>query len=207
MQNSSTSKNFHSMAGEGGAIKQNETFLALASQFGFGQEKDEVLDKDAESEDNFGEVLLKITTLQEDISKLKLKEQQANLSKRFAGLTQASSLSWLLSELNNISSHLTYITNNSGSFQHKLTNPVISNSLPLKYSLHTPLINITNMLAEISTTSDTAAAASEWLSNQDWNEATDKHQVSQQHTEKLAARLRSAAFKLQTFREHFEHSE
>merc|ERR1712202_115188 len=109
-----------------------------------------------------------------------------------------------MGDLSNLATHLAYITNNSASLQHKLTNPVISNSLPLKSSLHTPLINITNLLAEVSTNSDTAAAASEWISNQNWSEATNRLDLGQQHTEKLAARLRSAAFKIQTFRENLE---
>eukprot|EP00092_Neocalanus_flemingeri_P003786 GFUD01004077.1.p1 GENE.GFUD01004077.1~~GFUD01004077.1.p1 ORF type:complete len:198 (-),score=61.07 GFUD01004077.1:105-698(-) len=192
------------MAESGVFMKQNEIFLNLASQFGFGPTEEEVPEKPDASGDSFGEILLKITTLQEEISRLKLKEQQAELSKRYAGLTQPSSMSWLLSDLSNLSAHLTYITNNSASLQHKLTNPVISNSLPLNSSMHTPLINITNLLAEISTSCDTAAAASEWVSNQNWSEVKDKLDLGQQHTEKLAARLRSAAFKIQNFRENLE---
>ena len=60
-------------------MKQNSTFLSLASQFGFDQPEKEMTEKDA---DSFGSTLLLITTLQEDISRLKLKEQQAELSKR-----------------------------------------------------------------------------------------------------------------------------
>jgi hypothetical protein len=182
-------------------MKQNSTFLSLASQFGFDQPEQEMAEKDA---DSFGSTLLLITTLQEDISRLKLKEQQAALSKRYAGLTQPSSLAWLLEDLSNLSTHLTYITNNSASLQHKLTNPVISNSLPINSSLHTPLINITTLLAEVSITSDTATAAAEWISNQDWTDAKNRLDLGQQHTEKLAARLRSAAFKIQNFREGLE---
>jgi len=184
-----------------GFMKQNQTFQSLATQFGFRPPDD---DSVVEEGNSFGETLLLITTLQEDISRLKLKEQQSKLSSRYAGLTQPSSLSWVLEELCNLSSHLTYITNNSASLQHKLTNPVISNSLPLNSALHTPLINITNLLAEVCSTSDTALAAAEWMNNQDWSRTKTQLELGQQHTEKLAARLKSSAFKIQTFREGLE---
>ena len=184
-----------------GFMKQNRTFQSLASQFGFHPSDGDPV---VEESDSFGETLLLITTLQEDISRLKLKEQQFKLSNRYAGLTQPSSLAWLLEDLCNLSSHLTYITNNSASLQHKLTNPVISNSLPINSALHTPLINITNLLAEVCSTSDTALAAAEWMNNQDWSKAKTQLELGQQHTEKLAARLKSSAFKIQTFREGLE---
>jgi len=181
-------------------MKQNETFLSLAKQFGFDPPVKSVI----EAEDSFGSTLLLITSMQEEISRLKLREQQAKLSARYAGLTQPASLAWLLEDLNNLSDHLTYITNNSASLQHKLTNPVISNSLPINSSLHAPLLSITQLLAEISTTSDTATASAEWINNQDWTQAKTQLDLGQQHTEKLAARLKSSAFRIQNFRETLE---
>ena len=109
-----------------------------------------------------------------------------------------------MSDLTKVADNLNYILNCSASIQHKLTNPVISNSLPTNSSIHSALISITSLLADMSTGNDSATAASEWISNQDWDGVGGSLDVNQQKIETLAARIRSAAFKVQLFRENIE---
>ena len=102
----------------------------------------------------FNEVILKLLHVQEEIGKLKMKEKQCELSEQYQGLTNPSSMSWLLSSLENVSSNLRFIVDNSAKIQLKLANPTISNSLPLHCSLHQPLVDLTSLLHEVKAASD-----------------------------------------------------
>ena len=102
----------------------------------------------------FNEVILKLLHVQEEIGKLKMKEKQCELSEQYQGLTNPSSMSWLLSSLENVSSNLRFIVDNSAKIQLKLANPIISNSLPLHSSLHQPLVDLTSLLYEVKAASD-----------------------------------------------------
>ena len=102
----------------------------------------------------FNEVILKLLHVQEEIGKLKMKEKQCELSEQYQGLTNPSSMSWLLSSLENVSSNLRFIVDNSAKIQLKLANPIISNSLPLHSSLHQPLVDLTSLLHEVKAASD-----------------------------------------------------
>ena len=109
-----------------------------------------------------------------------MKERQAQLSERFAGLVDPSTIGWMMSDLTKVADNLNYILNCSASIQHKLTNPVISNSLPTNSSIHSALISITSLLADMSTGNDSATAASEWISNQDWDGVGGSLDINQQ---------------------------
>ena len=102
----------------------------------------------------FNEVILKLLHVQEEIGKLKMKEKQCELSEQYQGLTNPSSMSWLLEALTSISANLRFIVDNSAKVQLKLANPAISNSLPLHSSLHQPLVNLTSLLYEVNAASD-----------------------------------------------------
>jgi len=150
----------------------------------------------------FNEVILKLLHVQEEIGKLKMKEKQCELSEQYQGLTNPSSMSWLLSSLENVSSNLRFIVDNSAKIQLKLANPIISNSLPLHSSLHQPLVDLTSLLHEVKAASDRCAKASSWLEGQNW-EVVSKQLVASRHgTETLAARLNTAANRIQLFREN-----
>ena len=125
----------------------NEGFLDLALQFGFAIEGDS--DSGPDNQIILGEILVDISRLQEDIRHLTLQEHKNILHQkylinfetykpnlifplsRFGSLTDPSSLLKLTSSLNDLEHHLTYIADVSPALQHKLTNPVISDSLPL----------------------------------------------------------------------------
>ena len=104
---------------------------------------------------SFNEVILELLQLQEDIGKLQSKEKQFMLSEQYEGLTNpVSSLQWLLQDLQDLSTNLSYILDNSARIQLKLANPAISNSLPLHSSLHEPLVDIAGYLKDIVSNSE-----------------------------------------------------
>jgi len=94
-----------------------------------------------------------------------------------------------------------YIADVSPALQHKLTNPVISDILPLASKDHLPLIALTDTLVEVVKHADNLSASAEWVSNQDWEKSTDVLENRSDQVEKLAAKLKSVAFKIQTFRD------
>ena len=141
---------------------KTETFLSLAKQFNFLSDQEQEDDgvnnntggsNKAEDKD-FYETILELMELQEKIGNLKLIEKQEELRERFSGLTEPSSLSWIVEELAQVSDNLSYIINNASKIQLKLANPAISNSLPLQSQLHEPLIDITKLLADIHYSAD-----------------------------------------------------
>ena len=144
------------------ASSQNKTFLSLAKQFKFIKEDNTeangpVADISEAKEDNkvdFYEIILELMELQEKIGKLQLVEIQVEMRDRFSGLTNPASLSWLLQDMTQLSENLSYIINNASKIQLKLSNPAISNSLPLHSSLHQPVIKITKLLADIHFSAD-----------------------------------------------------
>ena len=178
---------------------QNRAFLDLASQFGFGRNKNksssnigsasksdlsgksdiiDEADKSDRSSDktresgiktggklnsdsgqnldsrHFNNVVLELLQLQEEIGKLQLKQRQHELSEKCLGLTDPSSISWLLDDLVKVSDNLSYILDNSAKIQLKLANPAITNSLPLHNSLHQPLVHLTELLSDIAAMSE-----------------------------------------------------
>ena len=180
---------------------QNRAFLDLASQFGFGRNKnksssnigsaiksdlssksdiideadnksDRTSDKTSESaiktggklnsdsgqnlddSRHFNNVVIELLQLQEEIGKLQLKQRQNELSEKCLGLTDPSSISWLLDDLVKVSDNLSYILDNSAKIQLKLANPAITNSLPLHSSLHQPLVHLTKLLSDIGAMSE-----------------------------------------------------
>ena len=180
---------------------QNRAFLDIASQFGFGRNKNKINSKldssnkidvssksdisdDADKSDNistsnktsesatasgklhsdsgrepndssnFNKVVLELLKLQEEIGKLQMKQRQDELSEKCLGLTNPSSISWLLDDLVKVSDNLSYILDNSAKIQLKLANPAISNSLPLHSSLHQPLVHLTELLSDIGAISE-----------------------------------------------------
>ena len=178
---------------------QNRAFLDLASQFGYGRNKNksssnigsasksdissksdiEVADKSDSSREktsesaiktgeklnsdsgqnpddsrHFNKVVLELLQLQEEIGKLQLKQRQHELSEKCLGLTDPSSISWLLDDLVKVSDNLSYILDNSAKIQLKLANPAITNSLPLHSSLHQPLVHLTELLSDIGSMSE-----------------------------------------------------
>ena len=145
------------------ASSQNKTFLSLAKQFKYikedntdvnGSVGDSSEAKEETKEPDFYEIILELMELQEKIGKLQLVEKQVEMRDRFSGLTHPASLSWLLTDLTEISENLSYIINNASKIQLKLANPAISNSLPLHCSLHQPVIQITKLLADIHFSAD-----------------------------------------------------
>lgn len=141
---------------------KTETFLSLAKQFNFLSDQEQEDDggnnstggsNEAEDKD-FYETILELMELQEKIGNLKLIEKQEELRERFSGLTEPSSLSWIVKELSQVSDNLSYIIDNASKIQLKLANPAISNSLPLHSQLHEPLIDITKLLADIHYSAD-----------------------------------------------------
>ena len=145
------------------ASSQNKTFLSLAKQFKYikednteehGSVGDSSEAKEDTKEPDFYEIILELMELQEKIGKLQLVEKQVEMRDRFSGLTHPASLSWLLTDLTEISENLSYIINNASKIQLKLANPAISNSLPLHCSLHQPVILITKLLADIHFSAD-----------------------------------------------------
>jgi len=230
---------------------QNRAFLDLASQFGFGRNKNRTNSKldssgkinlssksdiidDADKSDrsdrssnktsesatattigktdsdsgkapddssNFNHVVLELLHLQEEIGKLQMKQRQHELSEKCLGLTTPSSISWLLDDLVKVSDNLSYIVDNSAKIQLKLANPAISNSLPIHSSLHQPLVHLTELLSDIGAISERSGKASSWLNGQDWGEVTQHLTTSKHNTEKVVARLKTSASKIQLFRE------
>ena len=148
------------------ASSQNQTFLSLAKQFKYIKEdnkEEENVSVDAgdssqaredTKEPDFYEIILELMELQEKIGKLKLVEKQVEMRDRFSGLTNPASMSWLLTDLTQISENLSYIIHNASKIQLKLANPAISNSLPLHCSLHQPVIQISKLLADIHFSAD-----------------------------------------------------
>ena len=142
---------------------QNQTFLSLAKQFNFLNDQSEVTEPEDGGSDSkagpgesnqagekdFYGTILELMELQEKIGNLKLIEKQVELRERYSGLTEPSSLSWIVKELSQVSDNLSYIILNASKIQLKLANPAISNSLPLQSELHDPLIDITKLLADI----------------------------------------------------------
>ena len=146
------------------ASSQNKTFLSLAKQFNYikedntevtGSVRSREAKEETEAKDpDFYEIILELMELQAKIGKLQLVEKQVEMRDRFSGLTSPASLSWLLTDLTEISENLSYIINNASKIQLKLANPAISNSLPLHCSLHQPVIQITKLLADIHFSAD-----------------------------------------------------
>ena len=145
------------------ASSQNQKFLSLAKQFKYIKEdndEENVSEGDSSQaredtkEPDFYEIILELMELQEKIGKLQLVEKQVEMRDRFSGLTSPASLSWLLTDLTQISENLFYIIHNASKIQLKLANPAISNSLPLHCSLHQPLIQISKLLADIHFSAD-----------------------------------------------------
>ena len=143
---------------------QNQTFLSLAKQFNFLNDQTEVTEDGGSisnaggcnqaGERDFYGTILELMELQEKIGNLKLIEKQVELRERFSGLTEPSSLSWIVKELSQVSDNLSYIILNASKIQLKLANPAISNSLPLHCSLHQPVIQISKLLADIHFSAD-----------------------------------------------------
>ena len=181
---------------------QNQAFLDLASQFGFGRNKNKTssnigsasksdissksdITEEAEKSDrdrsrnkandsaittsekhhsgskqnsddssHFNKVVLDLLRVQEEIGKLQVKQRQHELSEKCLGLTDPTSISWLLDDLVKVSDNLSYIVDNSAKIQLKLANPAISNSLPLHSSLHQPLVHLTELLSDIGAMSE-----------------------------------------------------
>jgi len=177
----------------------NEGFLDLALQFGFAIEGDS--DSGPDNQIILGEILVDISRLQEDIRQLTLQEHKNILHQKFGSLTDPSSLLKLTSSLNDLGHHLSYIADVSPALQHKLTNPVISDSLPLAAKDQVPLIALTDTLVEVVKHADNLSASAEWVSNQDWEKSTDALENRSDQVEKLAAKLKSVAFKIQSFRD------
>jgi len=150
---------------------------------------------------NFNNVVLELLHLQEEIGKLQMKQRQHELSEKCLGLTTPSSISWLLDDLVKVSDNLSYIVDNSAKIQLKLANPAISNSLPIHSSLHQPLVHLTELLSDIGAISERSGKASSWLNGQDWGEVTQHLTTSKHNTEKVVARLKTSASKIQLFRE------
>ena len=179
---------------------QNQAFLDLASQFGFGRNKNKTssnigsasksdissksdITEEAEKSDrsrnkanesalttggkihldykpncddssHFNKVVLELLRVQEEIGKLQVKQRHHELSEKCLGLTNPSSISWLLDDLVKVSDNLSYIVDNSAKIQLKLANPAISNSLPLHSSLHQPLVHLTELLSDVGAMSE-----------------------------------------------------
>ena len=181
---------------------QNQAFLDLASQFGFGRNKNTTssniasntksdissksdITEEAEKSDrdrsrnkandsaittsekhhsgskqnsddssHFNKVVLDLLRVQEEIGKLQVKQRQHELSEKCLGLTDPTSISWLLDDLVKVSDNLSYIVDNSAKIQLKLANPAISNYLPLHSSLHQPLVHLTELLSDIGALSE-----------------------------------------------------
>lgn len=150
---------------------------------------------------NFNNVVLELLHLQEEIGKLQMKQRQHELSEKCLGLTTPSSISWLLDDLVKVSDNLSYIVDNSAKILLKLANPAISNSLPIHSSLHQPLVHLTELLSDIGAISERSGKASSWLNDQDWGEVTQHLTTSKHNTEKVVARLKTSASKIQLFRE------
>lgn len=179
----------------------NNGFLDLALQFGFTVEEEVASDCGADDQLILGEILVDISRLQEDIRQLKLKEHKHSLNQKYGRLTEPDSLFQLTSSLRDLGCHLSYIADNSSKLQHKLTNPVISDSLPLATKDQLPLITLTDTLTEVVKNANNLSTSAEWVSNQDWEKSADGLENRTDQVEKLAAKLRSLAFKIQTFRE------
>ena len=113
-----------------------------------------VLETESEPDSDFNKVLIELLQLQEDIGRLQLNEQKLKLSEKYLGLSNASSMAWLKESLDELSTNLTFILENSKKIQLKLANPDTSNSLPLHCSLHETFVKLTNILIEINSTSD-----------------------------------------------------
>ena len=92
-------------------MKQNEIFLSLAAKHGFNQKSQprtgESLDKDGA--ESFGKTILKIISVQEELNTLKLKKKKVDTSEKFGGLTDPTSFSQLLEEVEKLSGNLSYI--------------------------------------------------------------------------------------------------
>jgi len=208
---------------------QNKAFLDIAANFGFGGKGlsksnnsssnanantasgDSEVISVTEGEDqrdtagvqkadsDFNQVLLDLLKLQEDIGRLQLNEQKFKLSEKYLGLSNSSSLAWLKESLDELSTNLTYILDNSNKIQLKLANPDTSNSLPLHCSLHETFVQLTNILIEINSSSERSVNSSSWLNSQNWEEIMKYLSKSKLQTEKLVSRLRTSSTKLQIF--------
>jgi len=158
-----------------------------------------VLETESEPDSDFNKVLIELLQLQEDIGRLQLNEQKLKLSEKYLGLSNASSMAWLKESLDELSTNLTFILENSKKIQLKLANPDTSNSLPLHCSLHETFVKLTNILIEINSTSDRSVNCSSWLNSQNWEEIMKYLSKSKLQTEKLVSRLRTSSTKLQIF--------
>lgn len=160
--------------------------------------------QNSDDSNHFNKVVLELLRVQEEIGKLQVKQRQHELSEKCLGLTDPASITWLLDDLVKVSDNLSYIVDNSAKIQLKLANPAISNSLPLHSSLHQPLVHLTELLSDIGAMSERAGMASSWLNDQDWGEVTKHLTASKHNTEKVVARLKTSASKIQMFRESID---
>ena len=92
-----------------GIMKQNEIFLSLAAKHGFNPKTgtDEYLDQ--HGAESFGQTILKIMSVQEELNTLKLKKKKVDTSEKFGGLTDPTSFSQLLEVVEKLSGNLSYI--------------------------------------------------------------------------------------------------
>ena len=151
---------------------QNKRFLALAEQFGFANENStasqneaEVIintskssvgcDNDSENiTESFNSIVIELLYLQEEIGRLKLKEEQHLLAEECNGLTNPNTLNWLFKDLTKFLEDINYMIDNSAKIQLKLANPSISNSLPIQSDIHEKMIKLSHILDDLQSSSE-----------------------------------------------------
>jgi len=180
----------------------NSNILSLADQFGFrsGDKKEEAIIDNSRTEEELGSLLVKISNLQEEIGKLKLRQKLAGNRLQYGLVCKQGELTQLCNQLSILSTNLEDISSNCLSIENKLSNPVLGNSLPLCATAQGPLIESTGQLAYIVTNLDSLLGAVEWMSNQDWTSFTDQLCDVSRQLEVSTTRLRSATYNLQQFR-------
>lgn len=183
---------------------QNKKFLELADQFSIQSPVNEILT--AEERRDLGGLLADISKLQEEICTLKLFQNRDQEKAKFGLVVQRDTLVGLHSKIEQLSSGLEKLVSISGAVQHKLTNLVLGNSLPLLLHQQEDFIQGIGNLVHITSRADALLAAAEWVSNQDWSTATGELSSSCQLLEASVARLRSALFRLQTFRQQISQA-
>ena len=104
--------------------------------------------------DSFNNVVIELLYLQEEIGRLKIKEEQFLLSEDCNGLTNPNTLNWLFKDLSKLLEDMKYMIDNSAKIQLKLANPSISNSLPIQCDLHETMISLSHILADLQSSSE-----------------------------------------------------
>jgi len=178
----------------------NRGFLELADQFNFRQADKPGTKSSPEAQENFGDILVQISKLQEEIGCLKSSASRENFSQKYSIVCQVGYLDQLTASLDSLANSLQLISRDCSSIENKLVNPVLGNSIPLSATNHRQLIDGTADLVHIVSQASSLVGSAEWICNQDWS-TLNQHLVEvSERLESAASKFRSACFSIRQIR-------